>query len=256
MSARFTGAREETLYDPEIVDYETLQGLASGLHDDEPMRHRVTVHSQGPHQIKIRHFLSLLLALLVNAVHRRGDQPERRLKCTPSGAPSTMRTFWPRSTHSGHADPRRRRGAQRPDVSAGVCQPVFPTHRAAPCGLPPDPLQTRSGARGHGLRLRRRGEVADEPYGARQRQQRGRRCSSVRTHVRVGDLSRIWSDSRSRTMSIGLRAADHDQRAPLGLIEDLVNQLLGVQQQFFVPEFPQVVGAPVPVTIPALSSTA
>lgn len=35
-------------------------------------------------------------------------------------------------------------------------------------------------------------------------------------------------------------------------IEDLVNQLLGVQQQFFVPEFPQVVGAPVPVTITAL----
>lgn len=35
-------------------------------------------------------------------------------------------------------------------------------------------------------------------------------------------------------------------------VEDLVNQLLGIQQQFFVPAVPQVLGAPVPVTITAL----
>jgi hypothetical protein len=32
-------------------------------------------------------------------------------------------------------------------------------------------------------------------------------------------------------------------------VEDLVNQLLGIQQQWFVPELPQVIGAPVPVQV-------
>lgn len=36
-------------------------------------------------------------------------------------------------------------------------------------------------------------------------------------------------------------------------IEDLVNQVLGIQQQFLVPELPQVLGAPVPVQVTGIN---